>query len=278
MRPANRRRAAGLAGLLAAGLWMDVAAAAERHVLLASTTSTENSGLFAWLLPAFEQDSGIAVRVVAVGTGAALELGRRCDADVLLVHAPEAEQAFVDAGYGLQRHELMVNDYLLLGPPDDPAGVRGLSDITEALRRIAAGGHRFLSRGDDSGTHRRERALWREAGLDPAAAGGSAYRESGGGMGATLNTARAMGAYTLSDRGSWLGFGERAGLEELVAGDARLVNRYSVIAVNPQHCPQVRAAEAERLVDWLRGPAGQARIGSFRIGGERLFTPVAHAD
>jgi tungstate transport system substrate-binding protein len=263
--------------LLGGLLWSATVWAGERHILLASTTSTENSGLFAWLLPAFEAQSGIAVRVVAVGTGAALEMGRRCDADVLLVHAPEAERAFVDAGFGLQRHEVMYNDYLLLGPPADPAGVAGLGDVAQALRQIAARQTVFISRGDDSGTHRTERALWRAAGLDPSAASGSWYRESGAGMGATLNTARAMGAYTLSDRGTWLGFGTRDGLREVLAGDPRLFNPYGVIAVHPQRCPRVRAAEAARVVDWLRGPAGQARIASFRIGGEPLFIPSAGA-
>lgn len=257
--------------------WSAATWAAPPHLLLASTTSTENSGLFAWLLPAFERDTGIAVRVVAVGTGAALEMGRRCDADVLLVHAPEAEHAFVAAGYGVQRHEVMYNEYLLLGPSADPAGVAGLRDVVQALRQIAVRQAVFVSRGDDSGTHRTELALWRAAGLDPVAASGSWYRESGSGMGATLNTARAMGAYTLSDRGTWLGFGARAGLRQVLAGDPRLFNPYGVIAVHPQRCPHVRAAEAARFVDWLRSAQGQARIAAFRVGGEPLFIPSAGA-
>ena len=222
----------------------------------------------------FTAETGIEVRVVAVGTGQALRLGRRGDADAVLVHAPAAEQRFVAEGFGLARHEVMWNDFVVVGPSADPAAVRGLEDGPAALARIAASGAPFVSRGDDSGTHRAELALWRAAGLDPRADSGAWYREAGSGMGATLNNANRMRAYTLVDRGTWLAFRNRSELELLVAGDARLRNPYGAIVVSPERHPHVKAELAQRFVDWLVSPTGQAAIAAFRVHGEPLFHPV----
>ena len=245
----------------------------EPFIIVASTTSTKNSGLFDYLLPRFEAKTGIDVRVVAFGTGAALRLARMGDADVLLVHHTPSEEAFVAAGYGLQRHDLMYNDFLLVGPLSDPTGIKDTSDVVAALRHIAAGRANFLSRGDDSGTHKRERALWREAAIAVGEASGTWYREAGAGMGATLNMAAALGAYTLSDRGTWLSFKNRRDLIELSAGDRRLVNQYGVILVNPERHPHTKAKAGARFIAWLLSSEGQQAIGSFRINGEVLFHP-----
>ncbi len=244
----------------------EVAVAAERFIVLASTTSTENSGLLADLLPRFRAASGIAVRVVAVGTGAALRLGGRGDADVVLVHSRQAELDFVDAGHGVERREVMFNNFVIVGPADDPAQAGG-DDVLQALRRIR--GHPFVSRGDDSGTHRKELMLWRAAEIDAAAASGNWYLESGAGMGATLNLAAAKGAYALTDRATWLAFGNRRGLELLVAGDDRLRNVYGVMLVNPARHP-VKAAAGRAFIAWLMND-GQAAIGAFRIKGQQAF-------
>ncbi len=243
-------------------------------IRVASTTSTEASGLFDHLLPGFTARTGIRVRVIAVGTGQAIRLARRGDADVLLVHHRPSEEAFVRAGHGLRRHPLMYNDFILAGPAADPAGIRGMADAVAALARIRTARALFLSRGDDSGTHRRERSLWQATGRMPSGRAGW-YREIGAGMGRTLNTAAAMPAYTLVDRGTWLSFGNRGPLVALVEGDVRLRNPYGAIVVNPRKHPHVRAAAARRFVTWLLSPAGQRAIGSFRVGGRVLFHPGA---
>lgn len=270
----HRFVACGLAFTLALAAGAAGATAGE-FIVLASTTSTRNSGLFDRILPLFEEETGISVRVVAVGTGQAIRLARNGDADVLLVHHQASEEAFVAEGYGTVRFDLMYNDFVLVGPADDPAGVAGASDAAAALRAIADREAPFLSRGDDSGTHKRERALWEAAGRDAVAASGTWYREAGQGMGATLNTASMMAAYTLTDRATWLKQRDALDLRLLLAGDSRLRNQYGVIAVSPAVHPHVRAAAARRFVGWLLSPAGQAAIGAVSIDGERLFTPNA---
>jgi len=250
---------------------------AQRRITLASTTSTQNSGLFDHLLPLFTADTGIAVRVVAVGTGQAIRLGENGDADVLLVHHRPSEDRFVAEGHGLPRHDVMYNDFVLVGPKSDPAQVAGGHDAPAALARIAAAKAPFVSRGDDSGTHKKELALWQASGVDLAQARGEWYRSIGAGMGAALNAAAAMGAYVLSDRATWLSFANRRELEVVVEGDPRLFNPYGVIAVNPARHPHVHRAEAQAFVDWLISPRGQEAIASFRVDGRQLFFPDAHA-
>lgn len=251
------------------------ALAARDHIVLQSTTSTQNSGLLDAILPVFTTKTGIEVRVVAVGTGQALRNARNGDGDVVLVHAREAEEAFVAEGWGIDRRDVMYNDFVIVGPADDPAGLAGASDAIEAFRRIAAARARFASRGDDSGTHKRERALWQAAGIDVATQSGSWYLETGSGMGATLNLAAGMGAYTLTDRATWLSFGNRRGLRLLFEGDPRLFNQYGVIRVNPARHPHVNAEAARLFVDWLTGPEGQAAIAAYRVQGVQLFHPNA---
>ena len=250
-------------------------ARAGEFITVASTTSTQNAGLFDRLLPPFEAETGIEVRVVAVGTGQALRLARNGDADLLLVHDRPSEKAFVAEGYGSERFDLMYNDFVLVGPASDPAGIAGMGDAAAALGRIAAAKAPFVSRGDDSGTHRRERALWEAADLDPSGASGTWYREAGQGMGATLNTATMMEAYTLADRGTWLSMRGRLDLRVMVEGDAGLRNQYGVTLVSPERHPHVKAAPARRFAEWLISPAGQAAIDGFTIDGERLFIPNA---
>ncbi|MCZ6784939.1 MAG: substrate-binding domain-containing protein [Proteobacteria bacterium] len=251
-------------------------------LVLASTTSTENSGLFAAILPRFRDKTGIAVRVVAVGTGQAIRMAMRGDADVLLVHDRASEERFVAEGYGIERFDLMWNDFAIVGPRSDPAAVAGGADAAAALTAIASRGAPFLSRGDDSGTHKAELRLWAAAGIDPVtvsvSTSGSWYRETGSGMGATLNTAAALGAYTLADRGTWLSFRNRRDLVVQVEGDPRLRNPYGVIAVDPERHPHVKAREADALVQWLLSAEGQAAIGAFRIDGRVLFHPAAQED
>lgn len=251
------------------------AARAQDGITLASTTSTEQSGLFGHILPIFTRETGIAVRVVAVGTGQALDIGRRGDADVVLVHDRAAEERFVAAGHGGPRRPVMYNDFVLIGPAADPAGIAGPRDPGAALRRIAAARAPFVSRGDRSGTHAAELRLWREAGVDPVQGRGTWYREVGQGMGPALNTAAAQNAYVLADRGTWLAFRNRQELRIAVEGDARLFNQYGVMVVNPARHPHVKAAAAERFAEWLVSPAGQQAIAGYRIGGEPLF--VANA-
>jgi tungstate transport system substrate-binding protein len=242
-------------------------------ILVQSTTSTENSGLFDHILPKFTAETGIEVRVVAVGTGQAIKNAARGDGDVLLVHARAAEDRFVAEGFGVARHDVMYNDFVIVGPDSDPAGIAGLDDAVSAFRRIAAAGAAFVSRGDDSGTHKAELALWQEAAVDASAASGAWYREAGSGMGATLNMAASMNAYTLADRGSWAAFGNKGNLVVHVEGDERLANHYGVILVNPEKHPNVKADLGQDFIDWLTGPKGQKAIASFRIDGEQVFFP-----
>jgi len=248
---------------------------AGETIVLASTTSTRDSGLFEHLLPRFTAETGIRVNVVAVGTGRALDLARRGDADVLLVHDRASELAFVEAGHGIERRPVMYNDFVLVGPRDDPAGVRGLDDAAEALGRIARHQAVFFSRGDDSGTHKAELRLWAAAGGAPSARTNAWYRETGSGMGATLNTANQASGYTLSDRGTWLAFRNRAQLELLLEGDPRLRNEYGVIVVNPARHPHVKVAAARRFAGWLVSDAGRAAIAGYRVDGQPLFFPIA---
>jgi len=244
---------------------------AQTTVVMASTTSTEQSGLFGHLLPAFKAATGLDVKVVALGTGQALDMGRRGDADVLFVHDPVAEEKWVADGFGLQRWPVMYNDFVLIGPGNDPAQVRG-KDIAQALQKIAKNQSAFVSRGDKSGTHAAELRYWAMAGTSQMGAG---YKACGCGMGPALNMASSMGAYVLADRGTWLSFKNRADLAVLVQGDERLFNPYGVIAVNPAKHPHVKVKEAQRFIDWVTSPAGQANIAAYKIGGEQLFFPSA---
>ena len=248
-----------------------VLAAEASLVRMATTTSTENSGLLAVIQPAFEKALNIKVHVIAVGTGKALELGRRGDVDVVLVHAKPAEEAFVAAGYGLARHEIMYNDFIIVGPPDDPAAVSGLQDAGKALARIAAAGQAFVSRGDDSGTHKKELAIWQQAGVEPR---GRWYRQVGQGMGKTLQIAGEMDAYTLVDRGTWLAYRANSPLKLLLAGGAGLKNAYGIIAVSPKRFPSVNAAAVQRLIRWFESDAAHELIAGYRVDGEQLFYPV----
>ncbi len=242
-------------------------------VLVQSTTSTQNSGLYAHILPVASEALGLDIRVVAVGTGQALGNAQRCDGDMLITHARAAEEAFVAAGYGTARHDLMYNDFVIVGPSDDPAGVAGADSATEALSRIAAAESPFASRGDDSGTHQKELSLW-DGIADVAAASGGWYRETGSGMGATLNLAVGMGAYTLTDRATWLAFENRGDHVIVNQGDPALFNQYGVIPVNPAHCPNVNAEGARAFTDWLLED-GQAVIAGFMLDGAQLFFPNA---
>ena len=260
--------------LLLAQTLAGVATAQERFIVMASTTSTEQSGLFAHLLPAFKAASGIDVRVVAVGTGQALDMARRGDADVVFVHDTAAEEKFVADGFALVRREVMYNDFVLVGPQADPARTRGNS-IAAALARLAFDASGFISRGDKSGTHAAELRLWRTAGIDPAARKTSAYRECGCGMGAALNMASSLDAYALTDRGTWLAFRNRGNLAILVEGDKSLANQYGVMVVNAAKHSHVKTALATAFADWVVAPAGQAAIAAYKIGGEQLFFPNA---
>jgi tungstate transport system substrate-binding protein len=262
-----------LAAALLAAAWP--ALAQDRAITVASTTSTEQSGLFGHILPIFTRESGITVRVVALGTGQALDVGRRGDADVVFVHDRAAEERFVADGFSELRRHVMFNDFVVIGPAADPARVAGLRDTAEALRRIANSRAPFISRGDRSGTHAAELRLWQQAGVDPVAGRGAWYREIGQGMGPALNTAAAQGAYILADRGTWLSFRNRQDLRIVVEGDARLFNQYGVMLVNPQRHPSVKAADGQRFIDWILSPAGQAAIAGYRIGGDSLFFPNA---
>ncbi|WP_424830833.1 substrate-binding domain-containing protein [Ruegeria sp.] len=268
-------RASFSAALITLGLAATPCLAEEPFVVVQSTTSTQNSGLLDYILPGFEAETGIDVRVVAVGTGQAIRNAINGDGDVLLVHAKPAEEKFVADGWGVERLDVMYNDLVLVGPKSDPAGVRGGDDVVTALAAIAQAEVPFASRGDDSGTHKAEMQHWSAAGLDPTGASGTWYRETGSGMGATLNIASGMGAYVLTDRATWLSFGNRGDLEVLVEGDPRLFNQYGVILVNPEKHPGVRAAAGQRFIDWLTGPDGQGAIASYRLDGEQLFFPNA---
>jgi len=248
--------------------------AQDKFIVVASTTSTEQSGLFGHLLPQFKAATGIEARVVALGTGQALDMGRRGDADVVFVHDQAAEEKFAAEGFGLKRLPVMYNDFVLIGPAADPAKVRG-NDITAALQKLAAAGAgaSFISRGDKSGTHAAELRYWKAAGTDLATAKPAGYKECGCGMGPALNMAASTGAYVLADRGTWLSFKNRADLAVLVEGDKRLFNQYGVMVVNPAKHPQVKLALAQQFADWVVSPAGQASIAAYKIGGEQLFFP-----
>jgi len=253
-----------------------LAAALAGFITVASTTSTEQSGLFKHLLPIFEKKTGIQVRVVAVGTGQALDIGRRGDADVVLVHAKPLEQKFMAEGQGVKRYDVMYNDFVLIGPKSDPAHVQGTKDVAVAFRKIKEARAPFVSRGDRSGTHFAELEIWRLAGIDIAREKGAWYRDTGQGMGPALNTAAAMNAHILSDRGTWLSFKNRGDLVIAVEGDRRLYNQYGVMLVNPAKHPNVKAKLGQAFIDWLISPEGQDAIASYRINGEQLFFPNAH--
>jgi tungstate transport system substrate-binding protein len=261
--------------LLLALLFCTSLHAQDRFITVASTTSTEQSGLFKHLLPIFEKKTGIDVRVVALGTGQALDLGRRGDADVVFVHAKPLEEKFIAEGQGVQRFEVMYNDFVVVGPKSDPAKIAGTKDVVAALQKIKAAQAPFASRGDRSGTHFAELELWKAAGVDIAKDKGAWYRETGSGMGPTLNTASGMNAYALTDRGTWLSFKNRGDLVIAVQGDRHLFNQYGVMLVNPANHPHVKKAMGQAFIDWLVSPEGQKAIAEYKIGGEQLFFPSA---
>ncbi|PPQ17391.1 tungsten ABC transporter substrate-binding protein [Bradyrhizobium sp. AC87j1] len=256
-------------------LWSTIAFAQERTITVASTTSTEQSGLFGHLLPLFERAEGISVKVVAVGTGQALDIGRRGDADVVFVHDRAAEDKFMSEGQGVKRFDVMYNDFVVVGPKSDPAKIAGGKDVTDALRKIAAAKAPFISRGDKSGTHAAELRLWKEAGVDISAGKDSWYREIGQGMGPALNMASSSNAYALSDRGTWLSFKNRGELAILTEGDKRLFNQYGVMLVDPAKHANVKAKDGQAFIDWLVSPKGQDAIAGYKVGGEQLFFPNA---
>jgi tungstate transport system substrate-binding protein len=270
------RRHAVLGMVCAASLaWAPaLVAAQERSITMASTTSTEQSGLFTHLMPAFKQATGIDVRVVAVGTGQALDMGRRGDADVLFVHDRQAEEKLVAEGFGIKRSDVMYNDFIIVGPQGDPAGAKG-RDVVAAFAKIAAQSVVFISRGDKSGTHAAELRYWQAAGIDAPATRFTGYKECGCGMGPALNIASSLDAYALTDRGTWLSFKNRGNLAILVEGDQRLFNQYGVIVVNPAKHPHVKVQLAQAFADWVLSPAGQQTIASYKVGGEQLFFPNA---
>jgi len=249
--------------------------ASAETIIVQSTTSTANSGLYDHLLPQVQRDTGVVVHVVAVGTGQAIKNAMNCDGDVLLVHARSAEQKFVSEGYGLSRHDVMYNDFVFVGPPADMAGIDGGSSALEALAAIAASKSKFASRGDNSGTHKKEMSLWQEAAINPAAGSGEWYLETGSGMGATLNAAVGSGAYTMTDRATWISFSNRQDHRVLVEGDDRLFNQYGIIMVNPKNCSAVKQAAAQKFIDWVLSTKGQAAIAAYQLDGQQLFFPNA---
>jgi len=260
----------------AAPVLAPLARAQDRFITVASTTSTQDSGLFGYILPIFEAKTGIQVRVIAQGTGQALDTGRRGDADVVFVHARAMEEKFVEEGFAVKRYPVMYNDFIIVGPAGDPAKIAGGNDAARALKAIADTKAPFVSRGDRSGTHLAELALWASSGLDLAAIRDGWYHEIGQGMGAALNTANAMGAYTLSDRGTWIAFKNKGDMLIVVEGDHKLFNQYGVMLVNPAKFPHVKAADGQRFIDWLISPEGQQTIASYRIEGQQLFFPDAN--
>lgn len=273
---ANRSMTSALATALCLTALLSAPAKADGDsIIVQSTTSTKNSGLYAHLLPQFRAATGITVHVVAVGTGQAIRNARNCDGDVLLVHAKAAEQKFVADGFGTRRHDLMYNDFVIVGPRADPAAIAGAKAAATALARIAAAKALFASRGDDSGTHKKERALWQAAAIDPTPASGTWYRETGSGMGATLNVGVGMGAYVMTDRATWITFRNKADFEVLVEGDTALFNQYGIVTVNPQRCPTARVRPAEAFSRWLRSATGQAAIAAYKRNGQQLFFPNA---
>lgn len=276
-RPRTALAALALLGT-AIGPWPTGPAVADQPLVLASTYSTEASGLLAALLPQFTDATGIPVRAVIAGTGQVLNIGRGGDCDVILSHDAESELAFVAEGFGAERRVVMYNGFVLVGPADDPAGVRGMTDAAAAFAAIALAQAPFLSRGDDSGTNKAELRLWAAAGLDPGAEGGGWYRETGSGQGANLNIASGLGAYTLTDSGTWLAFRNRGVLEALVADDARLFNQYAVTVVSPERHTHVQAGKARAFMDWVTAPEGQAAIAAYRIDGQEAFVPNADTE
>ncbi len=249
--------------------------AEEQSIIVQSTTSTQNSGLFDYILPIFQKSSGIRVDVVAVGTGQAIKNARNCDGDVLFVHAKPAEEKFVSEGYGVKRFDVMYNDFVIVGPPADPAGISGYSGAAASLRKIADTKSTFASRGDDSGTHKKELSLWKKAGVDVNAASGTWYRETGSGMGATLNVSVGMAAYTMTDRATWIAFRNKGGFKVAVEGDQLMFNQYGIMQVNPVRCPNVKASAARRFVDWIITRPGQSAIAGYKLDGQQLFFPNA---
>jgi tungstate transport system substrate-binding protein len=276
-------RAHRLLGLIAVGLLVLAAAARDapgqqstgKYILVQSTTSTENSGLFKHLLPLFTNKTGIEVRVVAVGTGQAIKNARNGDGDVLFVHDKPSEEKFVAEGFGVKRFDVMYNDFVIIGPAKDPAGIAGGKDVVAAYKKIAAAKAPFVSRGDDSGTHKAELRLWKDAGVDVKGASGTWYREAGTGMGATINTGVGMGAYVFTDRATWSSFKNRGDYKIVVEGDRLLFNQYGIILVNPAKHPRVKQAEGQAFIDWVLSPEGQGAIKSFQINGEQQFFPNA---
>jgi tungstate transport system substrate-binding protein len=263
-------------GVAAAGLlFVSASWAADTSIVLQSTTSTANSGLYDAILPQFNAKTGIRVNVVAVGTGQAIKNARNGDGDVLLVHAKAAEEQFVADGYGVERFDVMYNDFVIVGPPSDPAGIIGYTNAAAALAKIAAARATFASRGDNSGTHKKEVGLWKVAGVDPTGASGLWYRETGSGMGATLNAATGMDAYALTDRGTWISFKNKRDFVIAVEGDKDLFNQYGVILVNPAVHSHVKAREGQAFIDWILGDEGQAAIADYQLGGQQLFFPNA---
>ncbi len=263
------------AALLGGILLSMPAAAEEKSILLQSTTSTANSGLYDYILPMFTAKTGIKVNVVAVGTGQAIKNAQNGDGDVLLVHAKASEEKFVAEGYGVERFDVMYNDFVVVGPAADPAGIAGSKDAVAALSKIADSQSIFASRGDNSGTHKKEIALWKDAGVDIKAGSGTWYRETGSGMGATLNAAVGMGAYALTDRGTWISFKNRGDYQVVVEGDKNLFNQYGVILVNPAKHPNVKQAEGQAFIDWILSDDGQNAIASYKLDGQQLFFPNA---
>jgi tungstate transport system substrate-binding protein len=261
--------------LLAGALVATPALAADKSIILQSTTSTANSGLYDFLLPMFTEKTGITVNVVAVGTGQAIKNSQNGDGDVLLVHAKAAEEQFVAEGYGVERFDVMYNDFIIVGPPADPAGIGRTTNAPAALAKIAEVKAPFASRADRSGTHQMEMQLWHAAGIDPAKDSGTWYRETGSGMGATLNAAVGMGAYTVTDRGTWIGFKNKGDYKILVAGDPNLFNQYGIILVNPKKHSNVKVDEGQAFVDWILSDAGQSAIASYKLDGQQLFLPNA---
>ena len=249
--------------------------ASERFIVVASTTSTENSGLYSFVLPRFSEQTGIEVRVVAVGTGQALHIAQNGDADVLLVHHRPSEDQFISQGYGVTRYDLMYNDYILVGPRDDPASVLSAANVIGAVQRIATNKSLFVSRGDDSGTHKKELELWNQSGIDTAKVGNGWYQETGRGMGGTLNMASALDAYTLTDRATWLKFGNKGRLDILFQSDPPLFNPYGIILVNPQKHPHVKTLDGQTFIDWMLSETGQTLIANYRILGQQAFFPTA---
>lgn len=275
MKTVTRRPIIALALLSSTSFTGAALAAGDGSIILQSTTSTANSGLYDAILPAFTEASGITVHVVAVGTGQAIGNAENGDGDVLLVHATSAENAFVEAGFGVERFDVMYNDFIIVGPPSDPANIAATTGVADALTRMAESRTPFASRGDDSGTHRTERALWADTGIDIEAASGSWYRETGSGMGATLNVAVGMDAYAMTDRGTWIAFGNKRDHRILFEGDDALFNQYGVILVNPERHPNVDADAGQTFIDWIIGAEGQAAIAAYRLDGEQLFFPNA---